>query len=591
MAVTTSDDRGEDPAARLVAYAAAQGLIAEPDCRWAYNVVLEAVGASGPAALQVAAGFPDRGSASAECMPGEGGTQSAAGGRFYPDCLLRPLAVAAHANGVLRESPDNAAAFERFSAQLMGRLMPPPSHVAREFARRKQEDPRAATDWFYQLCCAADYVRTSAIARNVRWRTATTWGNLEITINRSKPEKDPRDIARAAGLAVGDASAPAVESPSPSVSPTTTAALAAPAAAAPTAAAPAAPGDSVALASYPRCRLCAENEGYAGRVPQSAAGGGWPARQNLRMVPLTLGGSTWALQYSPYAYFDEHCIVLNLQHVPMHVDRGNMARLLEFVQRFPHYFLGSNADLPIVGGSILSHDHFQGGRHVFPLMEAPIAQPLPWSDHAQVRAGVVRWPVSVIRLRCPDAYALLDAADAVARVWRGYRDIRAGIIPYDADGTRHNTVTPIAYRKGNDLVMDLALRCNITSREHPLGVFHPHRERHHIKKENIGLIEVMGLAILPPRLEPQMAALAQALAEGVRDAAQLQRDPLCAPHAAWAQDVAARHDFAVEDVRGVLRQEIGAVFARVLEDAGVFKWDAAGRAAQDAFLRTLTQHP
>ncbi|MGI6535402.1 MAG: galactose-1-phosphate uridylyltransferase [Eggerthellaceae bacterium] len=576
MAVTASGDRGEDPAARLVAYAVAQGLIAEPDRRWAYNVVLEAVGASGPAALQAAAGSPDRGSAPAECTPGEGRAQSAAvGGRFYPDCLLRPLAVAAHANGVLRESPDNPTAFERFSARLMGRLMPPPSHVAREFARREQGDPRAATDWFYQLCCAADYVRTSAIARNVRWQAPTTWGNLEITINRSKPEKDPRDIARAAGLAVGGASAPAGESPSPSES----------------SAAPAAPAYSAAPAPYPRCRLCAENEGYAGRLPQSAADDGWPARQNLRMVPLTLGGSAWALQYSPYAYFDEHCIVLNLQHVPMHVDRGNMARLLEFVQRFPHYFLGSNADLPIVGGSILSHDHFQGGRHVFPLMEAPIAQSLSWPEHAHVQAGIVRWPISVIRLQCPDADALLDAADAVACAWRGYRDARAGIIPYDADGTRHNTVTPIAYRRGNDLVMDLALRCNITSREHPLGVFHPHRERHHIKKENIGLIEVMGLAILPPRLEPQMAALAQALAGGVRDAALLQRDPLCAPHAAWAQEVASRHDFAVEDVRDVLRREVGAVFARVLEDAGVFKWDAAGRAAQDAFLRTFTRRP
>lgn len=569
MAVTTSDDRGEDPAARLVAYAAEQGLIAESDCRWAYNTVLDAVGASGPAALRAEIGSSGCGGASD--LSGEGCAQSAAaGGHFYPDCLLRPLALAAHTNGALSESPDNPAVFERFSARLMGRLMPPPSQVAREFARREQEDPRAATDWFYHLCCAADYVRTSAIARNVQWRAATTWGNLEITINRSKPEKDPRDIARAAGLAAGDASVPAGKCSSPSAPAATSVA---------------------ASASYPRCRLCAENEGYAGRLPQSAGDGGWPARQNLRMVPLTLGGSPWALQYSPYAYFGEHCIVLNLQHVPMHVDRGNMARLLEFVQRFPHYFLGSNADLPIVGGSILSHDHFQGGKHAFPLMGAPIAQPLPWSDHAQVRAGVVRWPVSVIRLRCPDADALLDAADAVARVWRGYRDVRAGIIPYDADGTRHNTVTPIAYRRGDDLVLDLALRCNITSSEHPLGVFHPHRERHHIKKENIGLIEVMGLAILPPRLEPQMAALAQALAGGARDAAQLQRDPLCAPHAMWAQDVAARHDFAAEDVRDVLRQEVGAVFAHVLEDAGVFKWDAAGRAAQDAFLRTLTQHP
>ena len=562
MAAVVSDGTQGDTVARLVSYAVAEGLIDAADYRWAYNSVLAEVGATEPEEVQAA---QDEGAVEppeAACeVDGTRARFLSPKDRFFPDCLLHPLAQIAYRRGALTEPPDCASAFERFSAQLMGRLMPSPSSVAREFSRCEREGFAAATDWFYHLCCSAGYVRSSAIACNVRWRADTAWGSMEITINLSKPEKDPRDIAAAAGSPIdgfsasdrgGERTPSAVRAPS---------------------------------GMYPRCRLCAENEGYAG-WPSTTDGREWPPRQNLRIVPLTLGGEQWGMQYSPYAYFDEHCIVLNRRHVPMHVDRENMARLLEFVQRFPHYFLGSNADLPIVGGSILSHDHFQGGRHVFPLMEAPVVRRVPWPAHAGVAAGVVRWPVSVIRLKSSDAAALLDAADAVMRTWRDYRDLRAGIVPFDADGTRHNTVTPIAYLRNGELVLDLALRCNITSKDHPLGVFHPHEERHHIKKENVGLIEVMGLAILPPRLKREMAAVAKALSPAYA-APALDADPLLSPHAAWARQVAARHDFAFEDVHAVLRQEMGAVFAQVLEDVGVFKWDAAGRSAQDAFLRTL----
>lgn len=553
---------------RLVAFARAYGLIEPGDERWAYNTVCALVGFRGPDPLAAGHDLLRAGNPADRCTgafaPGAPTAGFADGEPAVPspDTLLHPLAREASRRGTLAGDPDDAAVFERFSAQVMGALMPRPAQVARGFERREAHGPRQATDWLYRLSCAADYVRGAAVARNLRWETPTPWGRLEITVNRAKPEKDPRAIAQAAAA------------PAPTAASTD--------------------GDGAAEASvYPACPLCWENEGYAGRGPQDAAGA-WPPRQNLRIVPLLLGGEYWGLQYSPYAYFPEHCIVLSAAHRPMRIDRDACGRLLEFVERFPHYFLGANADLPVVGGSILSHDHFQGGCHTFPLMTAPCEPPVPWPDHPQVRLQAVRWPVSVLRLSAPPAYAeeLLDAVEAVRACWDDYDDASAGIVSHADDGTRHNAITPICYRAGENLVFDVALRCNVTSAEHPLGVFHPHACWHHIKKENIGLIEVMGLAVLPGRLVPELDAVADVLcrAAGPQGAAALdalEADPLCAPHAAWARQVFARHDGAREDVRAVLRYEVGLVFSQVLEDAGVFKADFAGHVAQARFLHAL----
>jgi UDPglucose--hexose-1-phosphate uridylyltransferase len=363
----------------------------------------------------------------------------------------------------------------------------------------EDEDPQAATDWFYRLCGNVNYVRHSAIARNLAWESPSRWGTLEITINKSKPEKDPRDIAAAGSTPAGEA--------------------------------------------YPACQLCMENEGYSGRP--AAVGGGHPARQNLRIVPIELGGERWGFQFSPYAYFYQHCIAMSAEHRPMHVDRSAFHNLLDFVDLFPHYFVGSNADLPIVGGSILSHDHFQGGRHTFPMDVAPASEQFVIAAFPSVSCAVVKWPLSVLRLRCDNRALLEEAAVYVLDAWRAWTDESVGIVAVSSDGTPHNTITPICRREDDAYVLDLALRCNITSEEHPLGVFHPHADKWHVKKENIGLIEVMGLAILPPRLEAEM------------DAGRLSRE------------------------------EIGRVFGTVLEDAGVFKWDKAGRAAQARFVESL----
>ena len=364
----------------------------------------------------------------------------------------------------------------------------------------RTEGPQAATDWFYRLCCDARYVREAAIARNMSWRTSTAWGDLEITINLSKPEKDPASIA--------------------------------------------AEGKALVGAQYPACQLCVENEGYYGRGARSPLGP-HPARQNLRVVPIELGGETWGFQYSPYAYFEEHCITMSAEHRPMAINRANMGRLLDFIDLLPHYFVGSNADLPIVGGSILSHDHFQGGRHEFPMMRAEVERTVSLPGFEGVTCVSLRWPLSVLRLRSTDRKELLDAACHIAQAWRSWNDQAAGVLAYDQNGTPHNTVTPIARRCGEEYELYLALRCNVTSAEHPLGVFHPHEDKWHIKKENIGLIEVMGMAILPPRLN-----------EAIYDGA-------------------------------LTRDEVGRTFAGVLEDAGVFKWDEDGRAALGRFLECL----
>ena len=417
-----------------------------------------------------------------------------------------------------------------FDTKLMGALTPYPHEVRAEFVRRYAVSPEAATDWFYRFSQDTNYIRRDRIARDLKWKYASPYGALDITINLSKPEKDPRDIAAA------------------KVAP---------------------------QSGYPRCLLCAENEGYAGR-------GNHPARQNHRILPLTLDGSQWYLQYSPYVYYNEHCIALNAEHRPMHIDGVTFRRLLDFVTIFPHYFIGSNADLPIVGGSILSHDHFQGGRYRFAMEEAPVEREVRFADFPAVRAGVVRWPMSVIRLTSADRAQLLALAERILARWRGYSDPEAGVFA-ETDGVPHNTITPIARRRGADYELDLVLRCNITTPELPLGVFHPHPELHHIKKENIGLIEVMGLAVLPARLKKELEGVRTAILTG----ADLRQDETLGKHADWVDELRQRYDFTPENTEDILRQEVGAVFTRVLEDAGVFKRNDAGQQAFGRFLASI----
>ena len=533
----------------LVRYAVANGLLAPEDETWAYNAVLECVGATGPAAPHAAemladqyALAPTRDLADPEDilefeLPATDG--------FDLEAVIERIAAAGVANGREEDTPSGA---DRIATRVMDLVMPRPSEVSATFAELYDEDgAEAATDWFYRMCCDARYVRTAAIAKNIGWTSPTQWGDLEITINLSKPEKDPKAIAAAgAAPATGDV--------------------------------------------YPACQLCMENEGYRGRGA-GEPNGAHPARQNLRIVPITLGGEHWGLQYSPYAYFNEHCIAMSAEHRLMHVDRENMGRLLDFVDLFPHYFVGSNADLPIVGGSILSHDHFQGGRHVFPMMKARVASTFSMDGFPHVECSVVRWPLSVLKLAARDREQLLDAASHVLDVWRDWSDEAVGVIA-ESNGERHNTITPVACREGENYVLYLALRCNVTTDEHPLGVFHPHAEWHHIKKENIGLIEVMGLAILPPRLVDELGAVEQHLVELSGEPAALAKaleaDALSAPHAAWALELAEAHGpITADTVEDVVRAGVGEVFGHVLEDAGVYKWDDEGRAAQQRFIDAL----
>ena len=533
----------------LVRYAVANGLLAPEDETWAYNAVLECVGATGPGAPHAAemladqyALAPTRDLADPEGvlefeLPATDG--------FDLEAVIERIAAAGVANGREEDTPSGA---DRIATRVMDLVMPRPSEVSATFAELYDEDgAEAATDWFYRMCCDARYVRTAAIAKNIGWTSPTQWGDLEITINLSKPEKDPKAIAAAgAAPATGDV--------------------------------------------YPACQLCMENEGYRGRGA-GEANGAHPARQNLRIVPITLGGEHWGLQYSPYAYFNEHCIAMSAEHRLMHVDRENMGRLLDFVDLFPHYFVGSNADLPIVGGSILSHDHFQGGRHVFPMMKAQVASTFSMDGFPSVECSVVRWPLSVLKLAARDREQLLDAAAHVLDVWRDWSDEAVGVIA-ESNGERHNTITPVACRESGNYVLYLALRCNVTTDEHPLGVFHPHAEWHHIKKENIGLIEVMGLAILPPRLVDELGAVEQHLVELSGEPAALAKaleaDALSAPHAAWALELAEAHGpISADTVEDVVRAGVGEVFGHVLEDAGVYKWDDEGRAAQQRFIDAL----
>ena len=420
---------------------------------------------------------------------------------------------------------DGITARDIFDTRIMGALTPMPREVVSAFRRNYEISPEAATDWYYRFSCNTDYIRTYRIEKDMRWKYAGEYGELDITINLSKPEKDPKAIAAA---------------------------------------------KNAPQTAYPKCQLCAENEGYAGRLNH-------PARANHRIVPISVCGQPWCLQYSPYVYYNEHCIVFNSQHVPMKIDKGAFEKLLDFVRVFPHYFVGSNADLPIVGGSILSHEHFQGGHYTFAMERAGIENEIVFDGFEDIHAGIVKWPMSVIRISGKEPARIASLADKILSVWRGYSDESVGVVAF-SEGEPHNTITPIARRRGQLYELDLVLRCNITSEEYPLGVFHPHADKHHIKKENIGLIEVMGLAVLPSRLKAELHGLAEAVVSG-RD---IKDDEVLGKHAAWITELKTQHAFTPENAIGILQQETGKVFSAVLEDAGVFKNTDAGKAA---FLR------
>ena len=428
--------------------------------------------------------------------------------------------------------PDTRDGRDQFDTELMNCLMPRPSQVVREFYSLYEKDKQAATDYYYQLARSSNYIRVDRIEKDRMWTAPTPYGDLVITINLSKPEKDPKAIAAA---------------------------------------------KNAPQSGYPKCALCRENEGYLGSANQAARG-------NHRLIPLELGGEPWFLQYSPYVYYNEHCIVLSHEHRPMKVSRQSISRMLEFVTFLPHYFVGSNADLPIVGGSILTHDHFQGGRYEFPMAKAPIREKVCFPGFEDVEAGIVHWPMSVIRLRGKEAQRLVDLADKILTAWREYSDESAEILAY-TEGTPHNTITPIARRRGEDYELDLVLRNNRTTPEHPLGLFHPHAEYHHIKKENIGLIEVMGLAILPPRLLTETGLLEQALKDPAQ-AQEIMARPEMEKHQAWYEELKAA-GAGEGDTQRAIQESIGVIFGKILGNAGVYKDTEEGREAFRRFCSSL----
>ncbi|MCR5420172.1 MAG: UDP-glucose--hexose-1-phosphate uridylyltransferase [Lachnospiraceae bacterium] len=429
---------------------------------------------------------------------------------------------------------DTITCRDLFDTKITGLLTPPPSEIRRKFAEAYGRSSKEATDFYYDFSKATNYIRTDRIKKDEKWVTDTEFGKLDITINLSKPEKDPRDIAKAG---------------------------------------------AAKKSGYPACLLCRENEGYAGHISH-------PARQNHRIIPITLCDEDYYLQYSPYVYYNEHCIILNAEHTPMKIDRNVFSKLLDFIRQFPHYIVGSNADLPIVGGSILSHDHFQGGSYEFPMARAEYASEFELKQWPDVHAGRIKWPLSTIRLQSKNIGSMVDAADHILASWRAYTDEEAYIYAY-TDGTPHNTITPIARRNGDLYELDLVLRNNITTGECPMGLYHPHSQYHHIKKENIGLIEVMGLAILPARLKKEMAILKEDLLNGT----DISNDERITSHAEWAKEWSSSLDLKDEAVRkdldNILHREIGLVFANVLRDAGVYKCNEEGDKAFDRFITSL----
>ena len=492
---------------RLLNFASQRGLIAKEDETYAANLLLDVLQAD----------------------------------EFTPQAVAEELTTAAP---VLENMLDYAAekkliedtVNERdlFDTRIMNCVMPRPSEVIARFKNDYARAPKAATDNYYRLSIASNYIRKTRIDKNIVWKAPTEYGDLDITINLSKPEKDPRDIAKA---------------------------------------------KLVKSSSYPKCLLCHENEGYAGRSNH-------PARQTHRLIPLDFHGHAWFLQYSPYTYYNEHCIILNGEHIPMKVSRKSFENLLDFVTILPHYFLGSNADLPIVGGSILSHDHYQGGRYTFAMAKAPVEKSYTFAGYPDIKAGRVKWPMSTIRLTGEDREELCDLAEKILNKWRAYSDESVGILA-ESDGEPHNTVTPIARRKGEAYELDLVLRNNRTSEEHPLGIFHPHAEVHHIKKENIGLIEVMGLAVLPARLKTEMKLVGEELVKGTKDIKGIEE---IRSHADWYKQLVAKYPSVTADtVDGILKEEIGQVFKTVLTHAGVYKRNEQGMAAFDRFAAAVSE--
>ncbi len=444
------------------------------------------------------------------------------------ESILKALLDEAVARGIIE---DSIVYRDLFDTKLMNCLMPRPAQVQAEFARLYEKSPEAATEYYYKFSQDSDYIRRYRVKKDMKWKAASPYGEIDITVNLSKPEKDPKAIAAA---------------------------------------------KNAKASAYPKCQLCMENEGYAGRVNH-------PARENHRIIPVTINGSAWGFQYSPYVYYNEHCIVFNGEHTPMKIDRAAFTKLFDFVKLFPHYFLGSNADLPIVGGSILSHDHFQGGDYTFAMAKAPIEQSVAIPGYEDVEAGIVKWPLSVLRIRHKDEKRLIDLAERVLDRWRSYTDEEAFIFA-ETEGEPHNTITPIARKVGDTYELDLTLRNNITTAEHPLGVYHPHAQYHNIKKENIGLIEVMGLAVLPARLKEELELLSAYIISGK----DVKEDEKTAKHADWVAAFLPRYDEITENnVMDILKKEVGEVFVHVLEDAGVYKCTPEGREAFMRFIKTV----
>ena len=485
--------------AELVDYALKRELIEGEDAAYSVGALMDIFGASDYA--------PD---------------ENAVASRELCDILSDACAYA-YERGILES--DSVVFRDLFDTKVMGALMARPSEVNRKFYALYEKSPEAATDYFYNLSLNSNYIRTDRIKKDMKWRTPSEYGDIDITVNLSKPEKDPKAIAAAKLLP---------------------------------------------QSGYPKCLLCHENVGYAGNASK-------PARQTLRQIPFDMAGSPWYLQYSPYVYYNEHCIALSGVHTPMKIDRSTFEKLLGFISHFPHYFIGSNADLPIVGGSILSHDHMQGGRYTFAMEKAPIARELSFVGFPTVKAGIVKWPMSVIRLSSADKGALVELADKILTKWRAYTD-EAAFIYANTDGEPHNTITPIARRRGENFELDLVLRNNITTEEHPLGVYHPHAEYHNIKKENIGLIEVMGLAVLPARLKEEIAIMEKAIADGE----DFRNIPEIEKHAEWFDRFKGEYTFTPENTEEILKAEVGKTFVNVLRDAGVYKDTEDGALA---FLR------
>ena len=501
-----------DAILNLVSYAYRAGLIEECEYRWAINTLLDVLKID-------------------TFVEPAGGCEAVLNDSKIEELELAPILEEinnyAVEQGIIKE--DSVVYRDLFDTEVMGRLTPRPAQVISKFNELYKEDPISATDWYYEFSKNTNYIRRDRIAKDMQWKASTEYGEIDITINLSKPEKDPKAIAAARNMP---------------------------------------------KAAYPQCQLCASNEGYAGRINH-------PARQNHRIIPITINNTDWYLQYSPYVYYNEHCICFNSQHTPMKIDRACFEKLLDFVGQFPHYFVGSNADLPIVGGSILAHDHFQGGRYTFAMAKAPIETKISFAGFEDVEAGIVKWPMSVIRLSSKSSERLCILGEKILNKWRAYSDEKVSIYA-QTNGEPHNTITPIARMRDGNFELDLVLRNNITTEEHPLGLFHPHSELHHIKKENIGLIEVMGLAVLPSRLKGELAILADSLVKGK----DISADERIEKHSEWANELKTRYEFTEENAMDILKKEVGIVFSKVLEHAGVYKRTPEGKAA---FLRFVEE--